>query len=142
MNVKKVIRNLKEKHPDGNIIENKNGSGVTTEIICEIVTSRDNPNESIAIAIIDSSVIHYHKVITETYKVLKGKLTILKYTADKRVFEEVVLNAGELISIKPGELHSNLGKETWVEVISNPAWFIEDFINLDTLLKKYTSKSP
>jgi len=79
-------------------------------------------------------------VITETYKVLKGNFTVIKYTAEKKIFEEIELNAGDFVVMKPGELHSNIGKETWVEVVSTPAWFIEDFINLDILLKKYTSK--
>jgi len=140
MNVQKVIKELKEKYPNGNIIENKNSQGITTEIICEVITSQKNPDESRAIAVIDSSVIHYHKVITETYKVLKGNFTVIKYTAEKKIFEEIELNAGDFVVMKPGELHSNIGKETWVEVVSTPAWFIEDFINLDILLKKYTSK--
>jgi mannose-6-phosphate isomerase-like protein (cupin superfamily) len=138
MNIQRVISELKQQYPDGNVIENMNALGETTEIIGEIVSP--NPDESRAIAVIDSSVVHYHKVITETYKVLKGKLTVLKYTVEKKIFEEIELNTGDSITIKPGELHSNLGDETWVEVISNPAWFIEDFINMDTLLKKYSSK--
>lgn len=137
MNVKKVILELKEKYPEGLVIENKNADGLTTEIICELDSSKD---QSRAIAVIDSSVIHYHKVITETYKIIKGSLTVLKYSVDRKSFEEIVVKEGESIIIKPGELHSNIGNETWVEVISNPAWFIDDFINLDTLLKKYTSK--
>lgn len=67
MNVGKVTKELKEKYPGKNIVLNKNKEGIVTEIVCE----NDHPN-GIAIAVIDSSESHYHKVSVETYKILRG----------------------------------------------------------------------
>ena len=140
MNVQEVIKQLATKYPGKTIIENKNAEGTTTEIICELSNHKENPDQSIAIAVIDNSTIHFHKVITEHYKVMKGELTVLKYDSGNRDYKEHKLQEGEKIIVKPGEVHANVGEETWVEVTSNPAWFIEDYINLDTILKKYVSK--
>ena len=138
MNTRQVIHQLKTKYPGKSIIENKNAKGITTEIICELDLTQDHPSWSRAIAVIDSSVIHYHQHIQETYQVLKGSLNIFKYDQSQNRYAEHHLKKGDSITIKPGEIHSNLGKETWVEVTSKPGWVIEDFINLETLLKKYT----
>lgn len=137
MNVIKVIDELKRKYPNKKIIENKNEDGITTEIVCEINSKKTN---SFAIAIIDSSTIHYHKKITETYKVIKGSLKIFKYNDKRKEYKEYTIENGKSIAIKPGEIHSNLGKETWVEVFSEPAWTIDDYINLETIIKKYLKK--
>jgi mannose-6-phosphate isomerase-like protein (cupin superfamily) len=134
MNLKKVISELKEEYPGGKIIENKNDDGVTTEVICELDS---DDRKSIAIAVIDSSVIHYHRIITETYRVLKGSLTVFKYDQEEKLYKEHEIGGGESIEIKPGEIHSNLGDETWIEVISEPPWRPGDFYNLDTIIKKY-----
>ncbi len=140
MNTKNIIRQLKRIYPNKTIIENKNNRGATTEIICETDPTELHPSHSTAIAIIDSSTIHYHKIITETYKVLKGKLTIFKYDSEKRVYDEYTLNKGKAITIKPGEIHSNKGNTTWVEVLSKPGWVIGDYYNLEIILKKYLKR--
>lgn len=137
MEVKTVIQELKKRHPKGVIIENKNAKGITTEIICELDSTKDR---SFAIAVIDSSTIHYHRKMTETYKVLKGSLRVFKYDSEKRRYAEHYVEKGKSIIIRPGEIHSNIGDETWIEVISEPAWTIDDYINLDTILKKYMGK--
>ena len=134
MNVKRIIKQLEQKYPGKVIIENKNDKGITTEIICEIEPTACYPSYSIAIAVIDSSVLHFHKKITETYKVLKGKLTVFKKN------KEVRLKRGDKLVIKPGEIHSNLGDETWIKCSSNPGWTIDDYINLETIIKKYTAR--
>lgn len=134
MNVKRVIAQLKQKYPGKVIIENKNKQGVTTEIICEIEPTSDHPEYSVAIAVIDSSTLHYHKKITETYKVLKGTLAVFK------INEEIKLEEGDDLIIKPGEIHSNLGDETWIECTSSPGWEVDDYINLETIIKKYTAR--
>jgi mannose-6-phosphate isomerase-like protein (cupin superfamily) len=134
MNVKGVIKQLKKEYPGKVIIENKNKDGVTTEIICEIEKTSDHPEYSVAVAVIDSSILHYHKKITETYKVLKGTLTVFKTN------EEVKLEKGDELIIKPGEIHSNLGNESWIECVSNPGWEIDDYIKLDPIIKKYTDR--
>lgn len=134
MDVKRVRKQLKQKYPGKVIIENKNKEGVTTEIICEIEPKSSHPEYSVAIAVIDSSTLHYHKRITETYKVLKGTLTVFKTN------EEVKLEEGDELIIKPGEIHSNLGDETWIECTSKPGWEVDDYINLEPIMKKYTAR--
>ncbi|MDD3647647.1 MAG: hypothetical protein PHS44_04075 [Candidatus Dojkabacteria bacterium] len=134
MLVQKVVKELSKLYPGKTIIENKNIKGITTEIICEIDPASDHSEYSIALAVIDYSTIHCHNIITETYKVIKGNLTIFK--GDR----EYKLGKGDEIVVKPKEIHSNLGKETWVEVVSKPGWYIEDYINLETILKKYLPK--
>ena len=137
MNTSRVIKELTRLYPSKAIIENKNARDITTEIICELSSAQENPEESVAIAIIDRSTIHYHKIITENYFVIKGSLKIFKYDEQNKKYEEHELHAGESISIKPGEIHSNVGNATWVKVTSNPSWFIEDYYNLEKILKKY-----
>jgi len=134
MNVAKVIAELKKKYPGKAIVENKNKKGITTEIICETEPTSDHPKYSVAIAVIDSSTLHYHKKITETYEVLKGKLKIFKKN------KECVVRKGEKVIIKPGEIHSNKGKETWVTVYSEPGWMVDDYINLEEMIKKYLKR--
>jgi hypothetical protein len=141
MKQKSVIVDLQAQYPGRTIIENKNSKGTTTEIICELTNSQDSIADSVAIAVIDSSTIHYHKVITEKYEVLKGSLTIFKYDDSHKEYKEQIVRKGESIVINPGEIHSNLGDETWVKVTSNPAWFIEDYYNLEIILKKYLKKN-
>jgi mannose-6-phosphate isomerase-like protein (cupin superfamily) len=80
---------------------------------------------------------HYHKIISETYKVLEGELRIFKYFSDRKSYEEKVLEKGESLIIRPGEIHINKGKETWVEVISRPGWLSGDYINIEVIMKKY-----
>jgi mannose-6-phosphate isomerase-like protein (cupin superfamily) len=137
MNVKKVIKLLRQKYPNKTIIENKNSKRITTEIICEIESTNKHSHYSIAIAVIDSSTIHYHRKITEIYKVMKGNLKVFKYNIKRNFYKEYIIKRNKSITIKPGEIHSNLGKETWVECYSKPGWLIDDYINLEEILKKY-----
>jgi hypothetical protein len=137
VNTAKVIKILKNKYPGRAIIENKNEAGKTTEIICEIDPTEKHPEHSTAIAVIDTSTMHYHKMISETYKVLDGELKIFKYFSDRKSYEEKVLRKGEALTIQPGEIHINNGRETWVEVTSRPGWTVGDYINIEVIVKKY-----
>ncbi|PIV11113.1 hypothetical protein COS50_01940 [Candidatus Roizmanbacteria bacterium CG03_land_8_20_14_0_80_35_26] len=74
MNTKIIIKKLQQLYPGKTIIENKNNHGVTTEIICEINPTERHPSHSTAVAVIDLSTIHYHKKITEIYKILSWRL--------------------------------------------------------------------
>ncbi len=107
---------LNLQYPGKNIVINKSNS----EIICEVEPSSEHKDYSLAIAVIDKSQLHYHKVSTETYTVLKGHLTVTK---DGKDFP---LSVGETLVIKPLEKHSAKGNETWVEVKSTPGWTPSD----------------
>ena len=120
MNTEKVITELSQKYPDKKIIKNNDEN--PTEILCEIDPATEHPERSIAIAVIDKSEPHYHKKSTETYKVLKGDLTI------KINNEEHKLKEGDTLVIRPDNIHYAIGNETWVEVSSEPGWTQEDHI--------------
>lgn len=65
---------------------------------------------------------HYHKVNTEIYEVIKGKLIV--YLAGK-IF---VLKKGEKIKVPPYTIHQTIGSETWFYIYSDPGWKLEDHI--------------
>jgi mannose-6-phosphate isomerase-like protein (cupin superfamily) len=119
MNVEAVVEELKKIYPGKKIIENKNREGKITEIICEIEPGKD---KSIAIAVVDKSVPHYHKTITEKYEIIRGQLIVNK--AGKDYF----LQNGDEMTIHPGEVHSAQGQGAWVRVTSTPGWSILDHI--------------
>ena len=118
MNNKKVIKDLKKKYPGKKVLE---GNG---EIICEIKPVSEDPKVSIAIAVIDKTAPHVHKVTTETYEVIKGKLSLF---VDGK---EHLLEKGETLTIKPNQKHYAVGNETWIKCTSHPGWTFEDHILL------------
>lgn len=115
MNSEKVIKELKENYPDKNIICLPEES--PKEIICE--SDRKN---GIAIAVIDKSEPHYHKNLTETYKILSGELNLIINE------ENFLLKPGKTKTIAPNQTHYAIGNETWVEIKANPPWTPEDHI--------------
>ena len=120
MNAKKVIAELSQKYPGKKIIKLPEDN--PTEILCEIDPATNHPQKSVAISIIDKSESHYHKKATETYKVIKGNLSMVIDGHKNK------LEAGDSLSIKPRDIHYAIGDETWVEVYSEPGWVPEDHI--------------
>lgn len=114
MDVKKVTQELREKYPGKKIVMNKPDN--PTEIICEIEPPGAKANQSVAVAVIDETIEHYHRETMETYEVLKGELKINKDGV------ETVLREGETIVIHPGERHKAEGHGTWIKVTSTPPW--------------------
>ncbi len=76
------------------------------EMVAEITGGR-------AIAIIERSQPHFHREITETYRVLRGSLLLA------RAGMGFVLHVGDSITITPGQLHhaQALGDPAWIEVL-------------------------
>lgn len=124
MNVQKVVEELKKQYPGKNIILNPPEN--PTEIVCEIEPGEINPDRSVAIAVMEKNMKHYHRLAKEVYEILKGNLEISK--AGRTYF----LREGEKIEINPGEYHIAKGKETWVKVTSTPAWTPEDQVLADS----------
>lgn len=120
MNITKVISRLNNEYPGKNII--KNNKEYPTEIICEIEPTKKHPEYSIAIAVIDQSLPHYHKKTVETYEVMEGELRVVVDGT------ECKLNTGEKLIIKPESIHSARGNQTIVRVSSKPGWTFEDHI--------------
>lgn len=124
MDVNKIKQQLSEQYPNKGIFENEI-EDVVTEILCEVEPSSEHPEYSLAIAVIDRSLPHHHKVTVETYKVLKGKLTL--HVED----DKVELHEGQEYTIPINKVHWAEGDETWVEVSSKPGWTFEDHILRD-----------
>ncbi len=120
MNIEEVINELSKKYPDKKIIKLPEDN--PTEILCEIDPVANHPEKSVAIAIIDRSEPHYHKKAVETYKIIKGELTIFINNQEHKLKE------GDRLTVKPGEIHHAIGDETWVEVYSELGWTQEDHI--------------
>lgn len=111
MDTEKVIKQLSEKYPGKKII--KNNEENTTEIICEI-------EPGLAIAVIDKSEPHFHKITREVYELIKGELSVYRDNKEYKLKER------DKLAIELGEVHFALGDETWVKVYSGPAWTPED----------------
>lgn len=120
MNVIKIVSQLNKKYPNKKII--KNDAINPTEILCEVEPGLDHPEYSLAIAVIDKSKPHYHKHLTEEYRVIKGKLTL--HIEGKTV----ILKPGNRYKILPNQTHWAEGNETWIECHSIPGWTVEDHI--------------
>lgn len=115
MDSEQLISNLKTFYPGKDIVTNGK-----TELICEIDPTRDHPDYSVALAIIDQSLPHYHLQSTEIYEVMEGEL---KLAVDEKV---IILRTGDRYVIEPGHIHSAQGNATTVRVISRPGWNIDD----------------
>ncbi len=116
MNVQKVIAKLKKLYPGKNIIVNS--PEFPLEIVCEI----DPISQTRAVAVIDFARPHFHKKNTEIYEVIRGELVVYLQG------ETMILHKGERIEIKPNSVHSAVGKETWINVYSDPGWSLKDHI--------------
>jgi mannose-6-phosphate isomerase-like protein (cupin superfamily) len=86
---------------------------------CELVAEI---SPELAVAIIERSQPHFHRATTEVYRVLKGTLLVA------RAGMGVVLQAGEEITLEPGQIHQAFGhgEPAWIEVISSPPWCADD----------------
>ncbi len=118
MDVEKVIAKLEKEYPGKNIVVN--GKGIAGEIVCEANPAKRPGEKGVAIAVIDRSVPHYHKKITEIYRVINGGL--LLYIDN----EPHQLKPGDEYAVIPGQVHCAIGNETWVEVVANPGWTPDD----------------
>lgn len=120
MNVTSIINQLESRYPEKTII--KNSEENATEILCEIEPAKNHPEYSLAVAVIDKNLPHYHKKSTEIYRVIQGELTLHVEGKIMRMSE------GKKHTILPYQIHWAEGNETWIEVFSKPGWTIEDHI--------------
>lgn len=118
-----VTAELKQLYPGKNIICMPEDN--PTEIICEIERTTEY---SKIIAVTEKSEKHYHKTITETYKVLRGRLVIWSESNGKKYRD--VLAPGLSSSLPPNTIHWVEGvdeyEDTWVEAVCCPPWTPED----------------
>ncbi|HEY9790853.1 MAG TPA: cupin domain-containing protein [Candidatus Obscuribacterales bacterium] len=120
MNSAAVIRELQQLYP-GKLIKCLPEDN-PSEIVCEFDTKDQHPEWSLAVAVIDRSAPHHHRVMTEIYHVIKGTLTL---HVDH---EEFVMYEGQQYTITPGQTHWATGDETWVEVHCSPGYTPDDHI--------------
>ena len=120
MNINKIVSKMKRAYPGKKIIVTDPKS--PGEIICETEPTDAHPDWSEAIAVIDYTRLHYHRVVTETYEILRGELNM--------VIQEKTphLKTGQSITIQPNTRHKAFGRETWIRVSSKPGWTPEDHI--------------
>jgi quercetin dioxygenase-like cupin family protein len=111
MNTQKVTDELRRKYSGKSIIINE-----PEEILCEIEPTEKHPEKSLAMVVVGRSKPHFHKVTTETYEVISGELTV------KVDGKKYILKKGEKLTLKPGQVHSAVGNETWFLTSSIPGW--------------------
>lgn len=126
MNKASVLKELNKLHPGRLVICIPEDSDNPTEIICPL----DNiEGGSRAVVVIDSTEPKYHKVSTERFTVLRGRLIIQterNNSLGNRESEAKVLNAGDSFTVEPMTVYSLHGDETWLEADTFPAWSPED----------------
>ncbi len=118
MDAKQVVARLKKDYPGKRII--RLCEGRSQEIICEIQPTSEHPAYSVAIAVVDRSLLHFHLESQELYEVMQGTLRL--YCNQKMV----LLHPGDTHLVEPGVHHFATGRETWVRVTSSPGWKQED----------------
>lgn len=115
-----IVKELEAKYPGARIKQLP--PETPSEIVCEYNHDEGHPDWSLAVAVIDRSAPHYHKVMTEIYRILRGSLTL--HVND----EVVILNEGDEYTVVPGTVHWAQGDATWVEVECRPAYSQSDHI--------------
>lgn len=120
MNRDIVLQKLSELYPHSSIVclppENP------TEIICETKPTKLHPEWSEAVAVIERSVPHFHKEMTEKYEVISGDLTV---SIDGKLIH---LKSGDSVIIEPYQVHFAFGNEAWIKVTAHPGWTSKDHI--------------
>lgn len=119
MNKERVVNELRDRYPGANLFFDNEDN--PSEIVAEI-----DPENGVALAVIDRSTPHHHEETIETYKVEKGSLDLF---VDGKRHE---LNEGDIFTIEPGSVHYAVGKEAVVWCVSVPPWSPDDHILLES----------
>jgi len=120
MNTQKITAKLKSFYPGRKVIVTDPLN--PTEIICEVEPTEEHPKWSVAVAVIDSTRLHYHKRLTEIYHIMSGKLNMY---LNGQLHQ---LQQGDIIKIPPNTRHYSIGNETIVYVYATPGWASEDHV--------------
>jgi len=99
------------------------------ETVFEVTTARDGLPFGIAIADIEQSQPHVHRVTTETYTVVQGSIEL---ALDD---ERVVLHVGDVAVIRPGVVHSarsiGEGHAARITVTTIPEFSVDDYFPVE-----------
>lgn len=120
MTVEEVMKHFKKNYPGKLIVRLPENN--PTEIICEVEPTKKHADYSIAIAAIKTSSPHFHKLATEKYEILSGRL---KLTVDNQTLS---LDKGETYTVLPNETHYATADFALVRVTSEPGWAAKDHI--------------
>jgi mannose-6-phosphate isomerase-like protein (cupin superfamily) len=104
----------------------QNRKSFTAEVVYELTTARDGLPFGIAIADIEQSQPHVHRVTTETYTVVQGSIEL---ALDD---ERLALHVGDVALIRPGVIHSARsigdGHAARITVTTIPEFSPDDYV--------------
>lgn len=126
MDAEAIVKELESTYP-GKVIKRLPDQS-PSEIVCEFDPPAEHPEWSLAVAIIDKSAPHFHRRMTEIYRVLKGELKL--YVGH----QEYVMYEGQEYTITPGQVHWAEGNATWIEVYCSPGYDPSDHYLAETSL--------
>jgi mannose-6-phosphate isomerase-like protein (cupin superfamily) len=102
----------------------QNRKAFEAETVYEVTTARDGLPFGIAIADIEQSQLHVHRLTTETYTVVQGSIEL---ALDD---ERIALHVGDVAVIRPGVVHSarSIGDEpARITVTTIPEFSPDDY---------------
>ena len=120
-----MAKAFKFKYPDKRVLFEPSEENPTA-VVCEIEPASEHPDYSLARLALGSFEPHYHKLSSQTYDVLRGKLVLKLALAGK----EVVLIPGTEYIVPPNMVHSgeSVTEDTVVEITSRPGWTPNDHV--------------
>jgi len=120
MIVSEIVNSLRREFPGRKIVCRPHDN--PTEIICEVDSADRHLFYSSAIAVIDQSAPHLHRISKEVYEVVEGHLLLFVDS------EEIALGGGSTFTVLPGQVHWARGNSTKVRIFSAPGWTAEDHV--------------
>ncbi len=120
---RRILAELQDAYPGREVYEL---GGNEMHFVCEVEPTEEHPEYDKTVEVIIASEPHKHLKMTQTYKVLKGELTLF-------IEDEVIpLHTGDICTVEPNNVHWAKGTEnSWVEIYSTPGWTEEDHIPAD-----------
>lgn len=118
--VRKISKDLLARYPNSKILflPDRDDKNAVQEIICELPPNNNRLNQSVAIAMLGRSDLHFHREMVEVYEVLHGRLRV--WLGD----EPTDLEFCDSLIIPPGTKHKAeaIGTSSTVKVICSPPW--------------------
>jgi quercetin dioxygenase-like cupin family protein len=120
----KTESSMRKLEPDIDTCLYQNRKAMRAEVVYEVTTLKNALPFGIAVADIEQSEPHFHKVTTETYTVVQGHLEV---SLDG---EQHLLHPGDVIKILPDVTHSARSLDETparITVTTIPEWTQEDY---------------
>lgn len=117
----RILKELAKHYPGKNAfaMNNKN-----LHFACEIEPATDHPEFDRCIEVVIQSEPHFHRKMTQSYTIIRGKLEL---HIDNKT---VILQEGDGYVVKPNQIHwaKGIDCECWYENYSTPGWTPDDHI--------------